>query len=157
MLKPDPLLLYPLVCQIQTPHGLIDLNNRLPKRGGITITELNQSEVKSIAEGLGVVISGGSCQAFDSESSSGANGAGGGFKITLKTELGAEYALIRPAQSLRRAESVTLLENYTNRYTLRAWAGLIVTAAPGVEFYQHAVGAEFHNVTLEFLFAGGLP
>lgn len=157
-LAPDPRLLYPLVCQVQTPHGLIDLNARLPERGGITVTEMSADEVQKALEATGSSLESAGCDPLDPTDPDATTGTGpSGFKVSLRTTLGAEYRLIRPARFLRLGDTCTLLENYSERYTLRAWAGLIVTAAPGVEFYQHAGASEFHNVTLEFLHAGGLP
>lgn len=50
MLTPDPRILYPLVCRITAPGGLVDLAARLPRRGGVTLQHVPPEEVQEFAD-----------------------------------------------------------------------------------------------------------
>lgn len=154
MLTPDPLLLYPLVCRLQTPNGPVDLGTRLPRRGGVTLRQVDADEVQSTADKLGLVLKDPSTCTADS-----LVGPAGpaGLVLRIETTLGAEYSLIRPVRLLRVGQTVSVTECYTDRYTLRHWQNAIVQAQPETPFYQHAQGTEFHNLTLELLIVGGIP
>lgn len=52
-LKPDPALSWPLACRILTPLGLVDLGERLPVRGGITLEHVGPEEVEKSASDNG--------------------------------------------------------------------------------------------------------
>ena len=55
MLTPDPQMLYPLVCRILVPGaGLVDFGQRLPVRGGLTLTALSPDEVQEVSDQGGV-------------------------------------------------------------------------------------------------------
>lgn len=77
-LAPDPKLLYPLVCQIQTPHGLIDLNARLPERGGITVAEMSADEVQKALEATSSSLESSGCAALDPTDPDAETGSGPG-------------------------------------------------------------------------------
>lgn len=150
----DPLLLYPMVMRIQTAHGLVDLNDRLPERGGVTLRQVDADEVQATAKRLGLVLKDpASCTA---DSLIGPVGPAG-MVLRIATTLGAEYARIRPIQLLRIGELVGVTEAFSDRYTLRHWQNAIVQTQPETPFYQHAQGTEFHNIVLELLIVGGTP
>lgn len=149
-LGPDPAISWPLACRIVTPAATVDLEERLPIRGGITLTYASADEVQQIASQYGY-----------SFSRPEADQAGGcrldGVKIGLKTEYGAEFTLLRPLTKLRPGDVVTLTENYSDRTQLRIWQNAIVTAPPVWPFMAHGGGREFHNIELQFLVVGVKP
>lgn len=80
-----------------------------------------------------------------------------GVLLRINTELGVEFTRLRPLTKLRVGDSISVLENYTDRTVLRAWSNAVVHAPPKWTFLAHAGGAEFHNISLEFLIIGGRP
>lgn len=53
-LTPDPLLSWPLQCRFTTPYGVVDLGARLPRRGGVTLTDVPAEELRQISERTGL-------------------------------------------------------------------------------------------------------
>lgn len=85
MLSRDPLIL-PLVCRILTPSGLVDFAARLPRRGGVTLTDVPAEKVQEKAEEAG---------------------ASFGREVSEVTEAGTDC----PPPDLKDSESVTTTKN----------------------------------------------
>ena len=154
MLTPDPAILYPLVCRITAPGGLVDLAELLPRRGGVTLQTVSAEDVRGFAQR--------SSAAFPlcPEEGEGADEAApspGGVNLKIQTENGAEFSLIRPLTKLRVGDTVQVAENYTDRHELRLWTNAVVQSPPTWTFLAHALGREFYNITLDLLIVGGNP
>lgn len=52
--RPDPRIIWPRVLRIRTPYGDVDLGDRLPVRGGVTLTHVPPQEVQRAADAGGV-------------------------------------------------------------------------------------------------------
>lgn len=92
---------------------------------------------------------------IDTETGTPARPAGVLIRIDLTN--GAEFGLIRPLTKLRVGSAVNILENYSDRCSLRAWVNAVVHAPPKWQFKHHAQGSEFYTLQLEFLILGGAP
>lgn len=77
--------------------------------------------------------------------------------LRLTLDNGAEFGLIRPLTKLRVGDTVTVIENYTDRHTVRAWANAIVHSPPKWTFKHHAEGTEFYVLSMEFIVIGAAP
>lgn len=151
MLTKDPLTI-PLALRIYTPT-LVDLQTRLPKRGGVVLRELSADEVKSYTDKLGVVIS----DPTACEVGENATPGPAGHLLTIRTDNGVDYARLRHIRALKVGQTVSVSESYTDRYAVRLWTNAVVVESPDTfNFKAHAQGAEFYDFSLSLLIVGGM-